>query len=139
MSYVDQNIFEDGKGNCLAACVATVLGMPIGDVPNFAEMDYFAGLHKWLGERGLKGIDIRFPTAEQCSQAYFGYSDDLMIIWGDSPRCDSDGKRKQHAVVGRAYGYGCRVVHDPHPSREGLHGSPYGVLWIVRSPIEAAV
>jgi hypothetical protein len=128
----DQTIFEDGRGNCLAACVASVLGLPISDVPNFAELDYFEGLRKWLSERGLFSVEIRFSKADHCASAYFGYQDCLAVMWGDSPRHDASGKRKQHAVVGQTNGYGMKVVHDPHPSREGLHGPPLGVMWIVK-------
>lgn len=128
---VDQTIFADGKGNCLAACVASILDLPIEAVPNFAESGYFDGLHQWLGERGLKGVSVRFPDADAAARVYVGYSDDLILMWGDSPRLDASGKRKGHAVVGVAYGYGFRAIHDPHPSREGLHGGPFGVMWIV--------
>lgn len=130
MTPVGQTIFEDGKGNCLAACVASILDLPIEDVPNFAELDYFAGLHAWLTERKLQGIEVRFSDAAHCASAYFGYPGTPVLMWGDGPRFAADGRRKQHAVVGEPNGYGCKLLHDPHPSHTGLH-APIGVMWIV--------
>jgi len=120
MTPVDQSIFEDGKGNCLSACVASLLDLPLSEVPNFAEMDYFAGLESWLAERQIRSFTVRFAEPTHCSMAYFGYSPHLLLVWGGSPRCDASGKRKQHAAIGRGNGYGIEVVHDPHPSRDGL-------------------
>lgn len=132
MKPVDQSIFEDGKGNCLAACVASLLELPIEEVPNFAELNYFAGLHKWLAERGLIGIEITFSEGVHFAKAYFGYANGPLIMWGESPRSNGD-RRKGHAVVGTPAGYGCDLLHDPHPSRAGLNGHPHGVMWIARS------
>jgi hypothetical protein len=126
---VDQSVFDDGKGDCLRASVASVLDLPASDVPNFAERDYFAGLYKWLDERGMRAFEVRFGSPEDMARAWFNYHDTYGVMWGDSPRFAESGKRKGHAVVGQPNGYGCKVVHDPHPSRDGLH-SCFGVMWI---------
>ena len=130
MTPVDQRVFEDGKGDCLRACVASILDLSCDDVPNFAEADYIESLCLWLGLRGVRFVQVRFEKAEHCSKAWYGYSDQPVLLWGKSPRVGADGKEKGHAVVGRAMGYGFRIIHDPHPSREGLSGGPYGVMWI---------
>lgn len=132
MITIDQTIFEDGKGNCLAACVASVLELPIDEVPNFAEMGFFEGLYRWLEGRNLRPITVRFSEAKHCASAFFEYSDEPLIMWGDSPRFANGGHRKMHAVVGAPDGYGLKLIHDPHPSREGLHGHPTGCMWIVK-------
>jgi hypothetical protein len=134
MNWVDQSIIDDGRGDCLRACVATVLELQREDVPNFAELDYFSGLHDWLSNHGYQWQEIRFADATHAAQAWFGYSTQLVVMWGDSPRFRSDGKRRQHSVAGMASGYGLELVHDPHPSRDGLHGPPYGVMWIQKRP-----
>lgn len=132
---VDQEVFEAGRGDCLAACVASVLGLTRADVPNFADCGFFDGLREWLDSRGLRIISIRFQGSEDdaLKRSWCDHFDDLVILWGDSPRFreDGSGRRKQHAVVGAPKGYGFLTVHDPHPSRDGLHGHPYGVMWIV--------
>lgn len=134
---VDQIVFEDGKGDCLAACVATVLGLSRDRVPNFAESGFFDGLRDWLNENCLMAIEVRFAEGDHFASAYFGYDERLVVMWGDSPRFASGGKRKGHAVVGMPDGYGCKMIHDPHPSRAGLHGHPRGVMWIL--PISNAI
>jgi hypothetical protein len=107
------------------------MGLRIEDVPNFAaDESYFEGLDEWLKSRDLRAIRLRFASSDDCSRTYFGYSDDHVILWGSSPR-ERDGRRLQHAVVGRCNGYGLEIIHDPHPSRDGLCGQPYGVMWIV--------
>ena len=131
MKPVDQTIFEDGKGNCLAASVASILGIPLDEVPNFAELGYFDGLRIWLGDCDLCFFEVRFADPVHCSQAYFNYSPEHLLVWGDSPRRYPDGRYKQHACVGKGMGYGIEVVHDPHPSRDGLRNI-YGVMLIYR-------
>lgn len=131
MTPVDQTIFENATGNCLAACVASVLNLPIETVPNFAELDFFIGLRKWLAERDCLGLELRFSDKEHCAGAYFGYPGVPVVMWGTSPRRAPDGSPKGHAVVGMPFGYGCKLLHDPHPSRAGLDGPPFGIMWIV--------
>lgn len=132
MKFVDQIVFDDGKGDCLAACVATVLGLTRKEVPNFAEMDFFEGMDKWLDEKGYKTIHLRFMNKDTLQTVWFGFDDQPVILYGSSPRFDAVKKRKGHAVVGQTDGYGVKMIHDPHPSREGLYQSPYGVIWIVK-------
>jgi hypothetical protein len=131
MKPVDQVITEGGKGDCLRASVATVLGLQSEQLPNFAEIGFFDGLDVWLKERGLRAIRLSFVKDSALNRAWVDFENDLVILWGESPRFHDDGRRKQHAVVGRPNGYGFEVVHDPHPSRDGLHGIPRGVMWIV--------
>lgn len=132
MRFIDQKVFEDGKGDCLSACVATVLGMYGEEVPNFAEMDFFEGMEKWLDERGFKTIHIRLMRADTLATIWFGFDEEPVILYGSSPRFNSKGTRKGHAVVGQTDGYGVKMIHDPHPSREGLYQSPFGIIWIVK-------
>lgn len=134
--FADQTVFEDGKGDCLRACVASVLGLQVEDLPNFAECGFFDGLVKWLDASGMRVIQVRFSDPEHLKSAWFDYSfTDPCIMWGDGPRFKADGRRKQHAVVGMAKGYGCEILHDPHPSRDGLHAC-YGVMWLVPKAVK---
>lgn len=130
MTPVDQTIVDDGKGDCLRACVASILDLPSGDVINFAEHGFFEALYNWLADRSVRFAEVRFASPEHCRSAWFGYSDQPVLLWGDSPRKRADGRPKQHAVVGRANGYGFTVIHDPYPSRDGLAGAPYGAMWL---------
>lgn len=130
MTPVDQIFFDEERGDCLRACVASMLDLPIGDVPNFAELEYFVGLEKWLTGRGLAFFQVRFVGQLDCARAWFGYSDFPVLAWGFSPRQNPDGTHKGHAVVAMADGYGLKTIHDPHPSKAGLYGHAFGVMWI---------
>lgn len=97
---VDQTTFGMPGGNCWSACVASLLELPIEDVPYFLD-DWPEKFNRWIEARGFYAVTIadeRFVPGGYC------------IIGGHSPR------GIPHAVVG------CRdrIVHDPHPSREGL-------------------
>jgi hypothetical protein len=107
---------EQGQqGDCMRACLASVLDLPIAEVPHFAQLDAEGNGNFWL------------MVAEFCRAR--GYAFVMMrgrIVWaedaihhiisGPSPR-DPAG---HHAVVGR----NGQILHDPHPSRAGLAGDP---------------
>ena len=134
---VDQTVFEDGRGDCLRACVASILEADILDVPNFSQDGQFIlGAIAWLNSRGLHVLRIDWTGEGYCHEQYLSYPEGYCIMSGKSPRSTVE-KRKGHAVVGRASGWGFKIEHDPHPSRAGLIGEPESVLWIFR-PLEIA-
>jgi len=101
-------------GNCLSACVASILEMPIEEVPLFVDRHdpsviaqdagllWASRLNKWLARFGLqaKFFEPGDPEIAPDYHILYGYS-----VLGN-----------EHAVVGHAG----RVIHDPHPSRTGL-------------------
>lgn len=113
MKPVDQTIFEPGLGNCFAACVASVLELPLTEVPNFCAVDagdWFQSFTNWLRPRGFWAIAC--PIGGSPGNPDGGwYPEGLHIAGGKSPRYEC-----LHAVVAR----GAEVVHDPHPSRAGV-------------------
>lgn len=101
---------EQSTGDCFRACLATILELPMREVPHFALLDFSPEVRvsmqcaqAWLEARGF--------------ELWMGPDDGdnplpLCIVNGLSPR----GIR--HAVVGdTATG---EILHDPHPSRAGL-------------------
>ena len=108
--YRDQSIlgrgpdFQEPEGDCFRACVASLLDLPLEDVPHFATFGVEGGwlleCRRWLKERGLTIIFTDEPPPAGC----------LAIASGPTPR------GAEHAVVVR----GQELVHDPHPSRAGL-------------------
>ena len=107
MRLTDQTILGDA-GDCMSACLATLLGVPTRAVPYLNSpywretmVDYLEpmGLHPWVTQRLPAGSG---PA----------------IVLGSGPR----GRR--HAVVGDGVG----LLHDPHPSRAGLVGEPDGFI-----------
>jgi hypothetical protein len=104
--WVTQTAFYDPaiptSGNCVQAAVASLLALPLEDVPNFIErgFDWSIWLEDWLAERRL--MLVRFD----CEMVWDG----LYLASGPSPR------GVNHMVVMQDG----KLVHDPHPSRAGL-------------------
>ena len=111
MRPVDQTTFGHPGGNCFSACVASLLHLPIENVPYFmGDPDepghVWAGrLDAWLEPRGFYALHFDVDPDRHQSLWPKGY----FILCGKSPRGD-------HAVVAR----GSATVHDPHPLRDGL-------------------
>lgn len=110
MKRVFQTVLEEGAGNCMAACVASLLEVDIEDVPNFrTTSDPWKSLQDWLGLRGLCAIQV---------QAIPGLVREMppvhCIVSGRSPR-----HKGLHAVVGLNSDDGIRVIHDPNPNGDG--------------------
>jgi hypothetical protein len=105
---VDQTTFGIPGGNCFSACVASILELPIEDVPYFMdapEDKWFGAFEPWLAARGYYALYVE-------------------VIDGWTPRglhilSGSMSRRRnapEHSVVAR----GSEIVHDPHPDRPGL-------------------
>jgi hypothetical protein len=99
---VDQTRFGVPDGNCLEACVASLLGLSIEKVPDFGVDGWHAALCSFLNARGMYPLQFQSNGGDAGPPGYH-------IIGGQSAR-------GPHAVVGR----GSVIVHDPHPSRAGL-------------------
>lgn len=114
MIKVDQTKFVAGEGNCFPACIASILEVPLEEIPEVDESlkwGWMKPFNDYLAEKGLAFIDV-------CLQQHKLYEPPvgvLCILSGPSPRFDCD-----HSVVGRTQKDGLYMVHDPHPSRDGL-------------------
>jgi hypothetical protein len=107
MTPVDQEFLHDPpkqNGDCLRAVTASLLDLPISQVPHFCEAKdgegWFLRWTLWLQGRGLCVV----PLCGQQDIAAFH------VAIGLSRRGNP------HAVVMR----NGQVVHDPHPTRDGL-------------------
>ena len=120
MKPVKQKIFDSRKGDCVRACLASVFELPIDEVPNFWEQtqdptEFWKLINDWLMENfGVRKIFLRYSekTADCLEKV-------LCIASGESPRHTPGG----HAVVWRD-----GLLHDPHPSGDGLLGSPEDLM-----------
>lgn len=105
-------------GECVRASYATILGMPIDDVPRFDPAACNAAgerqhnrERRWLASIGLDLVEISTSPDEELPQEVLDCVPPVPhLISGLSPRGFSH----------RCVGVGGRVVHDPHPSRAGL-------------------
>lgn len=107
MKPVDQDKFyvpDVSRGNCQQAAVASILGLSLAEVPNFMdapeEVGFWGAYNAFLKSKGFLDIELPINRAPDC---YY-------LVYGKSLRGVS------HATIYRAG----KLVHDPHPSRDGL-------------------
>jgi hypothetical protein len=123
---VDQTRLGFPEGNCFAACLASLMEIPLDQVPSVMGMDpevpawWPLHLDRWLSRYGLYGLYFVVQPSHIDIAALHGIytnnSNDL--VWPRGP-CIALGRSPRgypHAVVA------CDQVllHDPHPSRLGL-------------------
>ena len=117
MKPVDQQVLHDpdnGKyGDCMRACIASLLELPAEEVPHFFKTgndnDFDDKLDQYLRWQGYSLLDITYFEFGRY-QGIRGETDIHHIISGYTER------GTYHATVGHRG----KVVHDPHPSKAGL-------------------
>lgn len=141
MNKIAQTIFtkvtEDGKtiqnGNCLQACFATVLDVPLEKVPHFGDMDFidqhdglfWPGVRKWALSVGLFLLEINKyeqQLLDDCP-SYIGVGQSKNNVEGSSVR--------DHAVV---LGPNQSLLWDPNPNTGGLRLFYHFMALIVVDP-----
>lgn len=107
MKPIDQTKLHDPnngtEGNCLAASLASILELPLSEVPKFEDMgkkSWFPALKVWLEDKGFTLLQWHDET----------WLPGYYLVMGLSTR------GVNHQVV---YKDG-KLVHDPHPSRDGI-------------------
>jgi hypothetical protein len=123
MKPVDQTQFRGDAehGNCVPACVASILELPLEAVPHFAALHgpyFMKQMRAWIEANGFELCYLNgagtWPAGAHS------------IATGKSPRGDF-----LHSVVWK----GRKMAHDPHPSRAGLIGEPHEFLLIVATSV----
>lgn len=104
-------------GNCLAACVASIFEIPIDQVPAWEEMgeEWSDSFLQFIEESGYEyegSYVVNGGTWGDMLQWSAGV-DGYFIVGGKSPR---SYVQRGHAVIYR----NGEMVHDPHPSGDGL-------------------
>jgi len=120
MIAIDQQVIHDpenGKyGDCLRACIASILELPSSDVPHFYEDGnekiFDEKVSGFLGELGLALLNLNYFDLSIYPHATHGKTGIYHILSGYTER------GTYHAVVG----LDGSIVHDPHPSKAGLIG-----------------
>ena len=118
MKPINQTTFGAPGGNCLSACFASLLHIPIEDVPYLESDDVEPQIAKfatWLKAYGL------YPLMLSPGAHVPGFH----IISGHSPR-----GRGTHAVVA----VGDTIVHDPHPSKAGIRDVVHKIVLVPFEP-----
>lgn len=132
MKEVKQTIIDTDRGNCLSACLASILELDIEEVPNFVwhfKNEFDDAVQLWLAARGYAWLRIRMPKEIKTGDdiRFHALPRVLCLATGKSPRGDY-----YHSVVGEIVdGYNFRLVHDPHPDGTGLDGPPVCVEFLI--------
>jgi hypothetical protein len=114
MTPVMQTVTGRG-GNCFAACLASILELPITAVPNFFDLapdepgPWWKAVRDWLRPRGFGIITLSFEDAKSWDELCL---DGYHIVSGKSPRLEG----AHHSTVWHRG----RMVHDPHPDQSGI-------------------
>jgi hypothetical protein len=109
MKPVFQTKFGDPDGNCLAACLASILEIGLDQIPDFGnDSAWYDRFSQWMVTNfDVKPIDLSISQLEKWEWNLNGYH----LINGKSPRGDF-----YHSVVG----LDGEMVHDPHPDGTGI-------------------
>lgn len=114
-------------GDCLRAVLASLLHVPLDDVPRFKGNDWQVELNRWLAPLGLAYVQIKNFRSWAIELGIVGCHHELT---GHAKR----DLRKLHATVG----IDGRTAHDPDPSRRGLADEHYSGLLVALRPWEVA-
>ena len=108
-------------GNCYAACLATLLELPIEEVPqpsgglDFDRGEFTREVGLWLGELGLQTIHL--PCTDKETKVWFSSNvleaADVFIACGPTVRASD----VNHCVLMSAPD---KLIHDPFPDGNGL-------------------
>jgi hypothetical protein len=121
---VDQTRFGCPSGNCFQACMASLLELPLEEVPDFMAADpWWPAMEAWLAPRGLYPVGL-LCEGQDSRDGWVPRG--LHILGGRSPRGDFD-----HVVIA----HGREIVWDPHPSRAGLVSWKDRVLLVHVDPV----
>jgi hypothetical protein len=111
---ITQTIFGKPYGNCFAACIASILEIPLDKVPNvMSHDDWFARFNWWLNKIGLYLI---YFDGWQKEYIETFYKNSYILVYGPAAR------GVDHACVYK----GSALAWDPHPDRTGLLQDPSG-------------
>lgn len=129
-------------GDCLRACIATVMDMPPEQVPHFADLgatgqEALASARRWLAGHGLTIATFALPGSEPLSEVMdFMEQTNPTVTWllfGSTTHPDVLEAASLHVNVCQ----GGRVVHDPawvpnsikSPYRE--RGESVWQIWVI--------
>ena len=120
-----QTRFGKIHGNCYQACLASILELPLVDVPDFCNQyineEWLTEVIKWTQET----CDLSYISVDWTKTAEIWLKDCWHIMNGKSPRGNF-----VHSVVG----YSGKMVHDPYPSGDGLETIDNVDIFIAKNP-----
>ena len=130
-----QEIDLKGYGDCMRACLASLLELPLSKVPHLRKLQtegkpWFPAFFKFLKAHGYEYVGSFEPYYVCCNRLGPDFGKPVVYNWADlDTRCPgvkgfymAGGPSPRGAVGGHAVivdGLG-GLQHDPHPSRAGV-------------------
>ncbi len=97
---------------CFPACLATLLDLPIGIIPNYVHKHWpeqVASTQRWLSKMGKTLLYIPIKRGWQKRETWLSANVPMSCIVGVKIRGTSEG----HVMVGRINKRNLRITHDP--------------------------
>lgn len=114
-------------GNCHAACLASILELPLDVVDSERLMEndnWFAATNQWLRQYGVQLLLLTWNTED----AWPLDAHTICILSGPSPRGDW-----WHATVAQ----NGAIIHDPHVEGGGLRGTRREIeVFVAINPVD---
>jgi hypothetical protein len=114
MKPVYQDLFGQGKGNCFPACIASILEIPIEQVPHLVDnpddAHWIFEMNRWANSIGL-GFLLTFVPEGERSEVFFRYFAEAYTI-----RLGKTDDGGEHAAIYHRN----QLVHDPTPGGTGI-------------------
>lgn len=146
MTPVHQEVLDGRRGDCVRACFATLLDLPLDQVPNFSEVSFgvassphaqLQAIYHWLRPQGLDLWETHTPDPFDPAWGYGEEYDERYVI-ASGPSMMFEGSK--HVVVAERYlsvddqAWRARFVHDPNPAGKFIaHAERY--MHLVRRPV----
>lgn len=116
MRPVDMRRFAACEGDCLPACIATVTGISLSEIPHFClhEAEWYPAFTEWLETRGYAPLSLSLDAEALEQHLAWARGPGRLAPWIAGGQTD----RGRHFVV---Y-VGAELFHDPNPhhGRQGL-------------------
>lgn len=129
MTPVDQRVIDPIRGDCMRACLASLLNLDYELVPNLAAIEadggrwfkvmtdfLFAHRYRFVGTYSNMGQELKLADYMEVYRRSPGVGG-LYMAGGPSKRVWEGGVTCTHAVIIDQVGH---LIHDPHPSRAGV-------------------
>lgn len=118
---VHQRVIEAGRGDCMAACIASILEMSLDAVPNpndHAE-GYHRGVEAFLRTQGMVAVKVLRPLEPTEHGLPLDYYN-AVGLWCIASVPSQRFPGKHHAVVAQVQrpatgGFRIALMHDPNP------------------------
>ena len=140
MKPVFQSIVSSGRGDCFSACLASLLELPIHDVPNFRALEADSGTQmmtlarQWLYENfGLSLVGIYMGAGAPESGEDFRLSGAIKGTPCIGAFTSPNVEGANHAVVGEIDEQGLNFIltHDPNRNGKPIDTYPLFLYFLV--------